>query len=365
MKLSREEQLSKRFYILNAVVSVMLLVVIVVSVFQFGAHTFESRRTIGMVLPDKITDTGWNKSQYDGMRKAAEDLNYNLVTMEDVKTDKQSLNEAVDALVKRRAKTIFFANCENLNAAFEVASHHPNISFYGIEAEKSDIPMKKYFVRYAEAYYLAGIIAGLRTVTEKVGFISPGSSPGLNQMVNAFTLGVRKIKPNAQVYISYTGAFKAPTLEEQAVRDMKAHNADVIAYFADGATIAEAAARARIDFISLFNSTKSAHNLATIMVNWQGIYKTLFRREVQGGGSVYIASVMDRGVEVILNKHLDARGRAIFEAEVFEIKEGKNIFTGPIWDNRGILRVKENEIISNKSLDKMSYLAQGVITLGN
>lgn len=365
MSLSREEQLRKRFYVLNIIVSVMLLLIIVVSVFQFGAETFEGKRTIGMILPDNITDFGWNKSHYEGMKKAAEDLNYNLITVENVKSDNYSLNDAVNNLVMRRAKTIFFTNNENLNLAYDIASHHPNINFYGIEAEKSNIPMKKYFVRYVEAYYLAGIVAGLRTTTEKTGFIAPHSSPHLNQMVNAFAIGLRKIKPNAQVYLVFTGGFKSPAFEEQAVRDLKARNADVIAYFSDGSTVADASARARIDFISLFHSSLSVHNLATIKVNWENIYKTLFRRETQGGVFTYIASIMDRGVEVTLNKSLDERGKAIFEAEVFEIKEGKNVFTGPIWDNRGILRANTNEVISNKSLDKMSYLAQGVMALGN
>lgn len=365
MNNSRDEDLAKRFYFLNIAVSIVLLIVIVISTFQFGTATFERQRTIGLVLPDKITDFGWNQSQYEGLTRACDRLNMELIPIEDVKADKRSLNVAVDKLVKRRVKTIFFANCENLENAADIAAHRRNISFYGIEAEKSDAKMKKYSVRYAEVYYLAGIIAGLKTSTNKVGFIAPHTSPNINQMINAFALGVRKIKNDAQIFLIWSGGFKAPSHEEQAVRDLKANNVDFIAYFADGGTIADAAARARIDFISIFSTHQSVHNIATITVNWDNIYTNIFRREKAGIKTNYTASVIDRGVEVILNQKLNARGMAIFEAEVFEVKEGENIFTGPIKDNRGILRVGANEVISRRSLNKMGYLVEGVKTLGN
>lgn len=365
MKVSQEKALKKRFYILNIVVSLMLLVAIVVSVFEFGSETFNTRRTIGMILPDKITDIGWNKSQYDGMRRACEDLNFDLVTAENVINNKIGLNTATEKLIKKRAKTIFFTGSASLDEALEVASYHPNVTFYGIEAEVSDIPMNKYFVRYADAYYLAGILAGLKTSTKKVGFIAPHSSPSVNQMVNAFAVGVRKIKPNAQILLVWTGGFRSPAFEEQAVRDMKANNVDVISYFSDGDTVSNAAARARIDFISLFSKTQSMYDLATITVNWTNIYKKLFESTGRKNDVRYVADIRDRGVEVVLNKEFDARGTAIFEAEVFELREGKNIFRGPLKDNRGILRAKENEIISLKNWDKMNYLAEGVVTLGN
>lgn len=365
MKNSRDEDLAKRFYFLNIAVSIMLLIVIVISIFQFGAATFEGQKAIGIILPGKIEDFGWNQSQYEGLNRVASRLNMELIPVEEVKADKRSLTTAVDKLVKRRVKTVFFSNSESLDNAAEVSQTRRNISFFGIEAEKSDAKIQKYAVRYAEAYYLAGIIAGLKTSTNKVGFIAPHTSPNINQMINAFALGARKIKSDAQIFLIWTGEFKSPTHEEQAVRDLKANNIDVIAYFADGGTIADAAARARIDFISIFSTHQSVHNLATITVNWENIYTNIFRREKAGIKTPYTASIADRGIEVILNQKLNARGAAIFEAEVFEIKDGKNVFTGPITDNRGIMRVGANEVISRRNLDKMGYLVEGVKTLGN
>lgn len=365
MKNSRDEDLAKRFYILNIAVSVVLLVVIVISIFQFGAATFEGKNVVGIVLPDKTSDFGWNQSQYEGIARACDRLNIELIPVEEVAADKQSMSLAVDKLVKRRVKTVFFANSENLEQAAEVAQSRRNISFYGIEAEKSNAKMKKYAVRYAEAYYLAGIIAGLKTSTNKVGFIAPHNSPNINQMINAFALGARKNRSDAQIYIVWTDAFKSPAHEEQAVRDLKANNVDFIAYFADGGTVADAAARARIDFISIFSTHHSVHNLATITINWDNIYTNIFRREKAGIKTNYTASIANRGIEVILNQKLNLRNAAIFEAEVFEVKEGKNIFTGPIKDSRGVLRAEANEIISRRNLDKMGYLVEGVKTLGN
>lgn len=365
MKLSREEKMARRFYILNMTVSIALLIVIVGSVFRFGEETVEGKHVVGLVLPGSVSGSGWNKSQYDGLKRATQSLDYDLFVIENTANDLNSLQTAADTLSKRRVKTVFFANTENLSDIAEVAEAHNNISFYGIETEKDDTNINKYNIRYIEAYYLAGIVAGIKTTTNKVGFIAPHPGFNINQMINAFTLGAHKIKKDIVVYLSWTGDFNAPAFEEQAVRDMRANNADVIAYFSESSTISDAAARARIDFISVFNSNSSMHNLATIKVDWENIYREIFKREKHGRKGVYTASIMDRNINVILNQPLDARGLAIFEAEAFEIKENKNVFTGPITDNKGYARAKANEVISNKTLDTMGYLVEGVKVLGN
>ncbi|MBR3622509.1 MAG: BMP family ABC transporter substrate-binding protein [Selenomonadaceae bacterium] len=365
MSFSREDNIHRRFYFLNATVSIVLLVVIVVSILQFGAAAFEGKRTVGIILPGKETDIGWNESNSKGLKGVCQKLGFEPIIAETVGTDMRSLSKAVDYLAQKGAKTVFFANTENLYEAANIASTHPSISFYGMALDDTGNTVRKYSVRYAESYYLAGILAGLKTRTNRLGFIAPHPSPAQHQMINAFAIGAKQVNKDAKVLLAWTGAFSASSLEEQAVRDMKANAVDTLTYFGDGDTIPNAASRARIDYISLYFKHSSIYNLAVINVNWEKIYLNLLRKENSNVNVNYIATLQNDDVDIIVNRNLNSRHQAIFGAEAYEVKNGKNIFTGPIKDNRGVLRVKNDEVIGVKNLDSMSYLVEGVRVLGN
>ena len=55
--------------------------------------------------------------------------------------------------------------------------------------------MGTYFGYIDEAQYVAGIVAGLTTKTNKLGFIAAKPIPQVLRNINSYTLGARSVNP--------------------------------------------------------------------------------------------------------------------------------------------------------------------------
>ncbi|MBQ1509984.1 MAG: BMP family ABC transporter substrate-binding protein [Selenomonadaceae bacterium] len=368
MKVSKDELLAKRFFRLNACVTVVLLAAIVISVFQFGAAAWEKQQQIGLVLVGSKEDAGWNRAQYQGMQAACKMLGFELLLQENIREDEESCRTAVRELVERRAKVIFLANLKSLRNIGEIVKEYPNVQFFSTEMGLSASEIKRYAVRYIEPCYLAGILAGMRTKSGRIGYVAPYPSPESYQAINAFAIGVQRVKPDAQVLLVWAGGWENQANGEQAVRDFKAASVDVMAYFQEGETIPVAAERAGIYFISMYERYPSnPYELAAIQVDWKKAYSDLLRQQLrQFDRAAYWATILDRTVDIEpVKPALSARERAMFETEHWEIQHGKMVFAGEIYDRNGIRRCGADESISNQSLLQMNWLVKGVRVLGN
>ena len=83
------------------------------------------------------------------------------------------------------------------------AKKHPTIPFIhcgGFYQEGKHPPNASSFGGYLdEAFYVAGVTAGLTTKTGKLGFIGGRGVRAVVRDVNAFTLGARSVNPKATV----------------------------------------------------------------------------------------------------------------------------------------------------------------------
>ena len=368
MNVSKDEDLARRFFRLNACVSVVLLVAIVVSVFQFGAEAWKGQRQIGLLLAGEKSKAGWNRTQYRGMQEACDVLGYELLVEENVQGDETSCHNAVRELVEKQAKVIFMTNAASPEAMKEVARSCPHVQFFSVESVPSGYEMCRYAIRYVEPCYLAGILAGIRTKTGQVGYVAPYAGPEFYQAINAFALGVRKVNPEARILLFWSGGWENHEKEEQAVWDFKAASVDVMAYFQDGETIPTAADRAGIHFISMHEfHPDTDYEIATVKVDWKKLYLNMLRQNLRKTDrEAYWATILDRTVDIApILSSLSARERAYFETEYWEVQQGKSIFSGEIYDRNGVRRCGTGEAISDEALPQMNWLARGVSVIGN
>jgi basic membrane protein A len=61
--------------------------------------------------------------------------------------------------------------------------------------------MGNYFGRMYQARYLSGIVAGLKTETNNIGYVGAFEIPEVVRGLNAFTLGVQSVNPEAVVNV--------------------------------------------------------------------------------------------------------------------------------------------------------------------
>ena len=365
---SIDEELSRRFYILNAVVAVILLAAIFVSISQFGAEAWHGRRQIALVIPGTKDQPGWNKSQYVAVKSACEELNFDLVIRENVSSNTEICRKTTEELSKRGINSIIFANGCLLENIRNFEKLYPKINFSTIESISALWTSGRYSILSYEGSYLAGILAGLHTKTNKIGYIAPFMDPEVNQGINAFSLGVQRVNPNAEVLVNWTGNWDNPQNEEQAVQNLKAEHVDFLTYHQNGETVPKACERVGVAFVA-FNEAYplNYYCLAAIKVDWKSIYMDLIRHtntsEANSNNAFGIAQQM---VQFEIVNKVSKRERALLDTALWEIENGRLIFSGEIFDRNGTQRCAANESISLKSLQsKMNWLVKGVRIVGN
>lgn len=89
--------------------------------------------------------------------------------------------------------------------------------------------------REEQGSFLVGVIAGLMTKTNKVGFIGGMDFAVINRFENGFKAGVKTVNPQAEITSVYTNSFSAPDLGKQTAATMYDKGADII-FHASGGT---------------------------------------------------------------------------------------------------------------------------------
>ena len=360
---STEDELHKRFYILNTCVTIILLIAIFISISQFGAQTWLGRPQIGFIISGDNEDIGWNRAQYQGISEACKELDYDLLLEKNISVNDN--DKTVEKLVQKGAKIIFFTNSCPIEDIEKFSNEYPSIRFYVIESTFALSSISKYSIDYINLRYISGVLAGLHTKTNKIGYIAPFPNAPIIQGINAFTLGVQRVNPNAQVILTWTNSLDNPQSEEQAVKNLKAERVDIISYFQNGKTVPDSAESAEIDFIAFHESYPNhKHCLASIETDWKTAYLNilkLYKRQT------YDSYLEDRGLaEIKFNKEkLTTRECVIMETTEYQLHNGRQVFKGEIYDRSGNLRCSDKEIISNQYLqNQMDWLVKGVTTIG-
>ncbi|WP_409292370.1 BMP family protein [Peribacillus sp. SCS-37] len=88
-----------------------------------------------------------------------------------------------------------------------------------------------------EGSFLVGVVAGMTTKTNKVGFIGGVQSPLIEKFETGFKAGVKSVNPKAEVITKYTGAFDKPDLGQATANSMLKSGADILFHAAGGTGI--------------------------------------------------------------------------------------------------------------------------------
>lgn len=147
--------------------------------------------------------------------------------------------------MRRRARQdytgIFAAGFENTNAITDAAALHPETSFVIVDVSVAGVAPNMAGLLFAEdqAGYMAGYVAGLVTVTGRIGLVLGVELPAVQKLSNGFQKGVRDAcelvaKPCA-THAKYINSFGDAARGEAVARKLAADGADVL-YEAGGFT---------------------------------------------------------------------------------------------------------------------------------
>lgn len=195
-----------------------------------GATDFQ----MAIVLPGVITDGGWNQSGYEGVKKAAEILNAEMTYVENVAQPDQT--EALSDFARKGYDFVVGHGGQFDAAVQQVASQFPDTFFLVVNGDIAGENYASVTTNYFQMGYLAGLIAGLMTKTNKVAYITGLSFKGTNLQGRAFELGAKSVNPSVEVVMSYTGDFNDIAKGKEAALALISTGVDVIYHLLDNAS---------------------------------------------------------------------------------------------------------------------------------
>lgn len=346
----------------------LALIVIIIGLIVMTGRGKSTSPKVGLIITGKADDKGWNGMHYRGVSQACEKLGAKLLLVEDTPEEYESCANAVHKLAKEGATMIILSSYGYPTLVQDVIEGYPDIAFYGSSAEYVADNYTSYFGRMYQARYLAGIVAGMQTKSNSIGYVAAKPNTEVNRGINAFTLGVRSVNPDAVVNVMWTGTWddeKAETLSAEILIEQA--GADVLTYHQNKHHVAHAADKAGVYSIG-YNTVEeglSDKYLTAAVWDWQALYFQIVREFVQGKANTVKQHWfgMDTGVVKLseCSKSVSEETCRLIEAARQEILAGRNVFSGKIYDNSKGLRCDEGEVIGDGLLlEKMDWFVEGV-----
>ncbi|PKL09469.1 MAG: BMP family ABC transporter substrate-binding protein [Spirochaetae bacterium HGW-Spirochaetae-7] len=263
---------------------------------------------------------------------------------------------------------IFATSFGYMDPMAEVAAEFPKVKFVHCSGYKTSENMSTYFGRIYQARYLSGIVAGKMTKTNIIGYPGAFPIPEVVRGINAFTLGARSVNPKVQVRVVWTNTWYDPVKEREAAVALLDAGADIIAQHQDTVEPQKAAqerGKFSIGYDSDMRKFVGDSVLTSPVWNWGVYYVDTVRKGMDGTwkSSQYWGGLSDDVVRLAdFSPAVPQDVRDLVSTQKVKIVGGTwDVFTGPIKDNSGKLRVNEGAKMSDEELLSFAWLVEGVV----
>lgn len=197
-----------------------------------------SELSVGM-----ITDTGglgdqsFNDSAYQGLKEAEDEFGVKVSVLESSTADDYGPN--LTSFAEKKSDLIIGVGFLFETAMKTAADQFPDQKFAIVDSGIPEGTTNVASLNFAEheGSFLVGVIAGLKTETNKIGFIGGIESTLIKKFEIGFRAGVKAVNPEAEVFVDYAGAFDNMSLGKELGLAQNQRGADVIFHAAGGTGI--------------------------------------------------------------------------------------------------------------------------------
>ena len=263
----------------------------------------EETLKIAFVHVGPVADKGWSWAHHQGAKYVEANLdNVEITTLESIPEGPDS-QRVFEDLAEAGNQLIFGTSFGYMDPMLAAAENYPDTVFMHATGFKTSENMGNYFGAAEEGRYLTGMAAGAATETNLIGYVAAFPIPEVLRGINAFTLGVREMNPEAEVQVVWTSTWFDPPVEGDAAQALLDAGADVIAMHQDSPAPGQAAEAAGAKWAG-YNTdmTEFAPNawLTAPVWNWGPFYlKTA--QEVRDGtwvSGAYYGNMADGMVDI-------------------------------------------------------------------
>lgn len=259
--------------------------------------------------------------------------------------DQTAIETAMRECVEEGCQIIFATSWGYMDACEALAEEYPEVIFSHATGYKANgTNFNNYFGRVYQSRYLSGIAAGLKTKSNKVGYVGAWGKDNAEVTggCNAFAMGVNSVNPEAEVYVKTTSSWYDPEGEKQAAVALINEGCDVIGQHCDTPNPQLAAEEAGVFGVG-YNSDMSKDAPKAVLTssvwNWGAYYTTAVQSLMDGAwtGANYFGGLKEGLVDLAPLSDLCAEGtkEKVEEAKAKIISGEWDVFDGVIECNDG------------------------------
>jgi simple sugar transport system substrate-binding protein len=323
---------------------------------------------VAFVYVGPVGDAGWTFA-HDRARKEAEAAYPGRVKT----TFVENVPEAADAervlrdVVSQGSTVVFGTTFGYMEPMLKVAADSKGVLFEHATGYKTAPNLRTYDSRTYEGAYLAGVVAGAMTKTNKLGVVGSIPIPEVIRNIDSFTLGAQSVNPKVETRVVWVNKWFDPPKEGEAAQSMIDQGVDVLMQNTDSSAVlqtAEKAGKYAFGWDSDMSKSGPKAHLASAIINWAPYYKKAIGDVLDHAWATGQSwwGVKEGAIDLVsIAYSVPAETRQRIETIKGGLKDGTYvIWKGSITDAAGKEVLKAGEAADDKFLHGINFYVKGV-----
>lgn len=350
----------------------------------------------GFLYIGPIGDYGWTHAHDQARKLVAQALPW-LETVYVETVPEGQVENFIEQMIRQGVKVIFTTSFGYMDGTLAAAKRYPEVIFGHASGFQRAPNMMTYMADFYQVYYLNGLMAGALSKSSKVGYVAAFPIPEVKRHIDAFTIGLREVNPQATVHVRWIFDWFNPTAAKEAAEALLAEGVDVLAFTEDSPTVVQVAAKRGVPSFGHYSPMHDfapEHVVSGQLVHWEKIYHD-FLTKVQSGHYTaknlqdvdYWWLLAENAVELggkpglpmnpawiprLQEARIKEKPPAAGEITVYDLVNKRlaqmskaelsfEPFQGPLQDRKGTERVPAGKRLSVPELNTIEWAVQGVV----
>lgn len=285
-------------------------------------------------------------------------------------SDEKATEKAIEECVADGCNIIFTTSWGYMQVTADMAEKYPDVYFsHGTGYMSNGKNFNNYFGRIYQARYLSGIVAGMNTKDNKIGYVAAqdSSNSEVTGGIDAFAIGVESVNPKAKIYVDVTNSWYDEKKEKKASERLLNMGCDVMTQHCDTPypqTLAQEKGVYGIGYNSDMSKETPDSCLTSVIWNWSAYYTSAVKSIIDGtwDGSNYYGGMAEGLVSITDLASFAAEGtqQKVDEATAEILSGDNNVFDGVLVTNTG----KKGKTLDDATITgKINWYYRNVVVL--
>ena len=260
-------------------------------------------------------------------------------------SDTEATKAAIEECILDGCNVIFTTSWGYMETTAELAEEYPEVYFsHGTGYKSNGKNFNNYFGRIYQPRYLSGIVAGMNTKSNKIGYVAAmdTSNSEVTGGIDAFAIGVASVNPEAKINVAVTNSWYDPEKEEAAAKKLLDMGCDVMSQHCDTPypmTLAQDHGAYGIGYNSDMSKEVPKACLCSVIWNWSAYYTAAVNDVIEGtwSGDNYYGGMAEGlvGITDLASFCAEGTQEKVTAASEAILNGSSNVFDGELKTNTG------------------------------